>query len=628
MAASQSRTQKTLNALALALLLAVGLHGVEATALQGASIWKSGAVTIGVLLSGALLLVWSWRWQLLLVLTVVPGTLLSLWHLAPPGGDLRAEFASLALALGAAGVVSVVGAWLSWGVRRNVAAWGMQYRHLFEEAVAGIAVLDTEGRVLDVNRRLASLLGTPLEEIRGSQFGHWLAERQPAYKSGDELLGHCLALALAGQRNWIVADLVDHAGRRIEAEMCWGRIELEARPAVQVIVSDLSERLRSERRRERLRRFDVLSRLVGSIAYRFSQLLAAIEQDARRLGDLAEEGPDRELADAILDSVTEGMKLSRELMGFGVFHQLNLQPVKPEELLFRVEAMTRAWLPPEVAIRLDWAPQLPELAGDPDHLTHAVTQLLQHWQGASLSLRQVTLSAGLARVGSGEEKAWPPLTEAEYLRLSVSVEGEGVGAASMERVFEALGVDPAGYERERLGLPAVYGVIRAHQGEIQVESDSEGKATVHLLLPLWREQGEGLQPPTEAAVRLYRGSVLIVDRDELMRRAARKALEKLGYRVLEAGDMEAVGGRLSRRGSAVDLLLLDATLAEEGQQFLTQLEEQGVRVPIVLGVPAYSKQSHAFGEQLGGRRPAAVVSKPYEPEELASAVSRVLAEFD
>jgi PAS domain S-box-containing protein len=282
-AASERRSRAALNSVALSLLLAVTLHAVALMALEPASLWQLGAVVSGVMLSGALFLQWSWTWQIALSFPLVAVTVIAGLQLAPRIPGARGELVPVAITVAAAAAISMIGARLLWQGRERIAASEKRYRRLFEAAPTGIALVDSQGTIVELNKSLASLLGRPAADLAGTKLTQHLALIQPDGRDPESFFRERFALAIDGQGQETIAYVRTAQGVSVETEMPFWRVETGKGPLVQVLVRDLTEHRRLERQEERRRRLDALGRLAGNMAQRFDSLFGEIAKAAEEL---------------------------------------------------------------------------------------------------------------------------------------------------------------------------------------------------------------------------------------------------------------------------------------------------------------------------------------------------------
>jgi CheY-like chemotaxis protein len=174
-----------------------------------------------------------------------------------------------------------------------------------------------------------------------------------------------------------------------------------------------------------------------------------------------------------------------------------------------------------------------------------------------------------------------------------------------------------------LGLSAAFGIVRGHEGFIQVVSSPGRGSTFKVLFPGAREEVAS-QPVREVqGNRTGSGIILVVDDEELVRRMAATTLEHLGYTILEAGNGQEAIEVFRRNASQITLVILDLSMpVMNGVECLRRLKSIKPDVPVLLS-SGFSEAEAARRFQSAGA--ASFLQKPYMAQHLAQLVKAALS---
>jgi two-component system, cell cycle sensor histidine kinase and response regulator CckA len=509
---------------------------------------------------------------------------------------------------------------------RALRASEARYRHLVETMTEGLAILDARGRLRYVNERLGlllghtpdSLIGAPLAaQIAGSDRDTYVARLQAAEAQPFEITlrhpdgDHRVVLASA-------TPLVDDGG------------ELEG---TLVVLTDLTERRRSEEERrflgEQLRqaqKMEALGRLAGGVAHDFNNLLTGIDGNLELIRmDLPKDHVAMESLDEGRELVTRAATLTRQLLAMSRKQVLEPRVLDPNRLVKDFQKLLRRVIGEDLELRFELGTP-PQIFVDPGQLDQVLMNLAVNARdamprGGTLTIR--TLKETIDEEGATRHEDLVPAT---YAVLEVEDDGVGISPDLLERIFEPFFTTKDHGRGTGLGLATVYGIVRQHRGAVEVRTAAGAGAVFRVLIPATdRKVRLRRVTTTTHGIQAHKGTetILFVEDEPALRRAAVSSLSRLGYRVLEAEDGDAGLAVAAQHDGVVDILITDVIMpGRNGRALADALRERQPDLP-VLFTSGYAEG--VLGDEGLVAEEEHFLPKPYRLSTLARRVREIIA---
>lgn len=190
----------------------------------------------------------------------------------------------------------------------------------------------------------------------------------------------------------------------------------------------------------------------------------------------------------------------------------------------------------------------------------------------------------------------------------------------MEHIFEPFFTTKGVGKGTGLGLAAVYGAVRSHQGDVCVQSEPGVGSAFKIYLPMTES---GIVPPlVDAGAVPGKGGILLVDDEQILLEVGRELLEDLGYTVYLAENGERALEVFAAHRSDILLVMLDMNMPKMGgKESFLRLREQAPGLK-VLFCSGFSRAG--TGDELLAMGASGFIQKPYNRNELSRAVARAL----
>ena len=367
-------------------------------------------------------------------------------------------------------------------------------------------------------------------------------------------------------------------------------------------------------------KFEAIGTLAGGLAHDFNNLLMGIQGRISLISmDLASDNPLFEHIAAVEEYIRSATDLTRQLLGFARGGKYEVQAHDINALVLQSSSMfgrTRK----EIQVRTRLKTPAPVAEVDGRQIEQVLLNMyVNAWQampdGGELYLETRIVTVGEAY---GEAHQVEP---GSYVRVSVTDTGIGMDEATRQRVFDPFFTTKEKTRGTGLGLASALGIIKNHGGMITVYSESGRGTTFNIYLPVSHRAFPKDSPKKE---RISRGSetVLLVDDEEMITEVGQRMLEKLGYRVIVAGDGGEAVETVKRMGGEIDLVLLDLIMpGMDGGKTFDRIREMqpGMRVLLSSG---YSINGQA--DKIMRRGCNGFIQKPFNIAELSEKVRATL----
>ncbi len=379
----------------------------------------------------------------------------------------------------------------------------------------------------------------------------------------------------------------------------------------QSVGRDMTDQHRLEEQVHRTQKLEALGRLAGGIAHDFNNSLAIILGYAELLEEAVGEGDLGEHVHRVAGAAERAAGVINQLLTFARRSGLETRPVRLQEPVETIVAILRATLPRNIAVEMSLDPTL-VVRGDRSQLENMLLNLginaghaMPYGGTLTFELQRTERTAAAA-----------PLLAGTFAELRVRDTGVGIDPADWEHIFEPFFTTRPQGEGTGLGLAVVYGTVKAHGGDITVDSQPGEGTSFTILLPLTEAVEVAEEPATLAAG--HGETILVVEDEKDLRQYIEYTLDRLSYRVRTATDGQDAIRIYQADPDTIDLVLLDMNMpVMDGRATYNALREidPGVRVILATGYAARGAEE---------MEDVPVLAKPFSAIALSRAVRRVL----
>jgi len=366
--------------------------------------------------------------------------------------------------------------------------------------------------------------------------------------------------------------------------------------------------------------------LAGGIAHDFNNILNIILGYSAAISSERDPARIAENVKVIRDTVERGANVVQQLLAIGRKASITFDAIDLNKLLENHSVLLQGSFPKTIEIHLRLDPALPLAAGDTNRLNQAVLNLCVNARDAMSGAGAIELGSG--RIGGAILRTrFPDATGAEYVWISISDSGPGIEGTMLERIFEPFFTTKPQGEGSGLGLAVVYGIVKDHNGFVEVESERDQGATFRIFLPEYAgEAAEAAANIKDAAplvpAPLRRGTVLIADDEENQLRLMERFLGTAGYDVLTARDGLQAVELFRRHRDSIVVAVLDLGLPKlSGWDSYGAMRQNDPSLRVLFASGYIEPEVKRAVEDNGA---ADIVKKPYQPDELMAKIDALV----
>jgi len=392
-------------------------------------------------------------------------------------------------------------------------------------------------------------------------------------------------------------------------------------------IVDITARKKAEEERRKLevqflraQRFEALGTLAGGIAHDFNNLLMNIQGNTSlMLFEIENDHPFFEPLKKIEKQVKSGALLTRQMLGYARKGKFNVKPVDLNQIVDE-SAETFGRTRKEITIQREFDEDLFPVEADQGQIEQVLLNLYVNAADAMPGGGKLFLKTKNETHVNIKSKHYSP-TPGNYLQLTITDSGAGMDNQILERIFDPFFTTKEMGRGTGLGLASVYGIIKSHDGYIDVESKKGRGTTFTIFLPASEKDVEGVDGTTAKLIK-GSGTLLIVDDEELVLNVGVNMLEKLGYTVLAAKNGTEAVDIFEANKDKIKMVVLDIIMPDMGGgEVYDKIKAINPDVKVLLS-SGYSVDGQAI--ELLERGCDGFMQKPFTLEELSGKITQIM----
>ncbi len=354
--------------------------------------------------------------------------------------------------------------------------------------------------------------------------------------------------------------------------------------------NDISERKQLEEQLRHSQKMEAIGTLAGGVAHDFNNILTAIIGYGSLLQmRIDPASPLRSSVDQILASTERASNLTRRLLTFSRKQNAVLKPVDLNTIVGRVNNLLGMLIGEDIEIKLQLHPTGLGMQADAGQIEQVLMNLVTNARDAMPRGGVLSVITESIMIDESFIRAHGYGKVGHYVLISVSDTGQGMDREIQKRIFDPFFTTKEVGKGTGLGLAIVYGIIKQHNGFINVYSEPDAGTTFKLYFPLLGAAVEEPANLTHHESRNGSAMILVAEDDADVRQLTRTVLENFGYTVIEAMDGDDAVQQFTSHQDMIQLLLLDVIMPRKnGKEVCEEIRKikPDVKVIFTSGYPS------------------------------------------
>jgi PAS domain S-box-containing protein len=386
---------------------------------------------------------------------------------------------------------------------------------------------------------------------------------------------------------------------------------------------DITERKQLEEQLFHAQKMESIGQLAGGIAHDFNNILSAIIGYGTLMEmKMGQDDPRRLEADQILAAAGRAADLTRSLLAFSRKQIINPQPLDLNQIIRRTDKFLYRIIGEDIDLKTTLSQEVLTVNVDGGQIEQVLMNLATNSRDAMPTGGTLSIMTDVVEIDADFTHSHGSGGSGLYARLSISDSGTGMNESVRKRLFEPFFTTKEVGKGTGLGLSIVYGIVKQHNGYINVYSEPGEGTTFIIYFPLIcslikepaASQDENPVGGTE--------TILVVDDDKMLRELAEKVLNQFGYTVITASNGSEAVDKFNEFMETIELVVMDVIMPSmNGKEAMDRIRKISPSCKVIF-ISGYTADIiHArglFDENLE------FVSKPFNPLKFLKVVRKVL----
>ncbi|HEU6447230.1 MAG TPA: PAS domain S-box protein [Verrucomicrobiae bacterium] len=498
----------------------------------------------------------------------------------------------------------------------------MLFRSVWENSADGMRLTDENGIIVAANDAYSKLVGLTEAELKDKPFTIVYAESEDR----ETMLAHHREhFAMRQPERKFERRYTLHTGKSVMLQINDSFIEARGQPLLMVsLFRDVTMQRRLEEQLRQSQKMEAIGQLAGGVAHDFNNILTVIHGHAslllmNNLDDTAARS-----AQQVVQAAERAAGLTRQLLAFSRRQLIQPKRLDMNKIVGNMSDMLGRLLGEDIALQLNYSASPAIVEADAGMMEQVLLNLAVNARDAMPRGGRLSVRISVVEINEAHVQKHPEARAGKFVCISKSDTGSGIAPENISRIFEPFFTTKEVGKGTGLGLATVYGIVKQHQGWLEVESTIGKGSTFRVYIPFVGEtNGEAEKPTTQLTIRGGEEAILLVEDERPVRELVARVLQKYGYKIFHAGTGAEAMEVWDQHRNEIHLLLTDLVMPGEmnGRDLAEKLWAETPELKVIF-TSGYS--ADIVGKDFKLEPEVNFLQKPYHPQTLALTVRRCL----
>lgn len=433
-----------------------------------------------------------------------------------------------------------------------------KFARVVEQSPNCIIITDTTGAIEYVNPKFCEVTGYSMDEVAG-QNPRLLKSGETPSKTYKDIWE---TISIGGTWQGVLHN------RKKNGELYWEAATIAPLKSIEgavtkyfAIKEDITERRKLEEQLLQSQKMEIVGQLTGGIAHDLNNILTAIIGFSTLLEmSMGADDPKRENLNHVIAAGNRAAELTKSLLAFSRKQIMNPQPVDVNQIIGKAKKFMTRIISEDIKFTVSFKKEVLIVNADSGQIEQVLVNLVTNARDAMPNGGRLTIETDAVDFDDHYINSHGFGEPGSYAEMTVSDTGSGIDSVTVKKIFEPFFTTKEVGKGTGLGLSIVYGIIKQHNGYVNVYSEPDSGTIFKIYLPLIKAEIEDSQQSKAEVLQGGEETILVVDDDFLVRQLLEKTLCQFGYTVITAIDGNDAIEKFKENPSSINLVILDVVL--------------------------------------------------------------------